>query len=67
MKQYKKPQLIQLLQQLSVHDRQSALDMLLQYPELADMVAKFFVMNKAGVSSVILKQFETDCLVRLKK
>ena len=64
---YAKPQLAQLLELLPLHDRQSMLDMLGKYPEMATMAAAFFVMKKSGASPEDIQKFEADCLVKIKK
>lgn len=65
--QNNKPQLVQLLEKLSIHDRQSALDLLLKYPEMAGMIAKFFVMKKLGAEPKIIQKFENECLEKINK
>lgn len=62
-----KPKLIQLLESLPLHDRQSLLDNLLRYPEMATMVTKSFAMKMDQVDEKIIKKFETNCLEKIQQ
>jgi hypothetical protein len=64
---YSKPELVQLLESLSLHDRRLTLDMLLRYPEMADILAKLYVMKKSGADAVEVEQFEASCFEKIKQ
>lgn len=62
-----KPQLIQLLESLPLHDRQSLLDTLLRYPEMTAMVTKSFALKRKRADAVAIKKFESDCLEKIQQ
>lgn len=62
-----KPQLIQLLESLSLHDRQSLIETLLRYPEMTAMVTKSFALKRAKTNPAAIKQFETACLEKIQQ
>lgn len=61
----KKPALIQLLESLPLHDRQSLLDTLLQYPEMTNMVTKSFKLKMAKANPTEIQKFEQACLQKI--
>lgn len=52
-----KPQLISILSHLSLHDRQTMLDLLLEYPAMADTAVQFYAKKMGGASQVELNNF----------
>ncbi len=62
-----KPQLIQLLERLPLHDRQSLIEDLLRYPEMASMVTKSFALKNAGADPATIKKFEASCLEKIEQ
>ena len=63
----KKPTLIQLLERLPLHDRQSLMDTLLQYPEMASMVTHSFKLKRDKADPAKIKQFEAACLEKISQ
>ncbi len=62
-----KPQLIQLLERLNLHDRQSLIEDLLRYPEMATMVTKSFALKNSGANDSEIKKFEASCLKKIEQ
>ncbi|MBI4407368.1 MAG: hypothetical protein HY565_02595 [Candidatus Kerfeldbacteria bacterium] len=62
-----KPHLIQLLEKLPLHDRQSLLDTLLKYPEMTPMVVGSFKLKSAKADPDKVKAYEAACLQQVEK
>lgn len=63
----KKSHLIQLLEKLPLHDRQSLLDTLLCYPEMTEMVVNSFKLKQAKADSTKVKAYEAACLEKVQQ
>ena len=62
-----KPTLIQLLENLPLHDRQSLLETLLRYPEMTNMVTRSFALKRTKADATTIKKFETACLEKIQQ
>lgn len=62
-----RPYLVQLLSHLPLHDRQSALDMLLEHPEMIKMVIESFKLKQSKAEPAAIQAYEGACLEKIQQ
>lgn len=62
-----RPTLVQLLENLPLHDRQSLIETLLRYPEMTEMVTRSFALKRAKANPADIKKFEAAGLEKIQQ